>query len=183
MVNAPAGPVNSSMSRPGASFLSSRAEVLPGPAGTPGAALGQPPAPRYPREVMSSTRRQMTRRIYAELAAFGVVGAVCLVADVVLFNALAFGAGLNPVVAKLIGLVITGLMAFFGHRHITFRHRHGGSYGREVSRFLAATATTVFLSLVPLFAARHLAGVTSIVGLNVANVLGIALGTVARYLA
>lgn len=132
---------------------------------------------------MSSARRPVSRRLYAELAAFGVVGAACLVADIGLFNALAFGAGMTPVLAKLIGLAITGLMAFFGHRHITFRHRHGGGYGREVSRFLGATAATVILSLVPLFVARHLAGVTSIVGLNVANLVGIALGTVARYLA
>jgi putative flippase GtrA len=125
----------------------------------------------------------VTRRLYAELAAFGVVGAACLVADIALFNALAFGAGLNPVLAKLLGLVATGLMAFFGHRHITFRHRHGGSYGREVSRFLASTVATVILSLVPLYVARHVAGITSVVGLNVANLVGIALGTVARYLA
>jgi putative flippase GtrA len=128
-------------------------------------------------------RRLATRRLYAELAAFGVVGAACLVADIALFNALAFGAGLNPVLAKLLGLVITGLMAFFGHRHITFRHRHGGGYGREVSRFLASTVATVILSLVPLYVARHLAGITTIVGLNVANLIGVGLGTVARYLA
>lgn len=132
---------------------------------------------------MGSAWSPLPRRLYRELAAFGLVGAVCLAADVGLFNALAFGVGLTPVVAKLIGLVITGLMAFFGHRHITFRDRHGGGYGREVSRFLVATVATVVLSLVPLYVARHLLGITSVVGLNVANLVGIALGTIARYLA
>src|SRR5438552_10668301 len=132
---------------------------------------------------MGRLTQLVKRGLVAELAVFGVVGVVCLVADIVLFNVFAFGAGLNPILAKSIGLVITGVMAFFGHRHMTFRHRRGGGLGREIWRFLLATLATVILSLLPLYAARHVAGITSFVGLNVANLVGVALGTAARYLA
>jgi putative flippase GtrA len=130
--------------------------------------------------IVSLIRRVML----AELAVFGVVGVACLVADIVLFNAFAFGLGLNPVTAKALGLLITGAMAFFGHRHITFRHRRRpGAVRHELVRFTAATIATVLLSLLPLYLARHLLGMTSVLALNIANVVGIALGTSVRYLA
>jgi putative flippase GtrA len=125
----------------------------------------------------------LRQRLHAEIAAFGVVGAICLISDIVLFNLFAFGMGMPPVVAKSIGLVITGVMAFFGHRHVTFRHRTGGGVGREVPVFVGVTVATVALSLLPLVVARHMLGITSVFWLNVANLLGIALGTVARYVA
>lgn len=133
---------------------------------------------------MTRVSQLLKHALLAELAVFGVVGIVCLVADIVLFNAFVFGIGMNPVVGKALGLVITGVMAFYGHRHITFRsRRRRARVRREVGRFFAATAATVLLSLLPLFIARHVAGVTSVVGLNIANIVGIAMGTAVRYLA
>ena len=133
---------------------------------------------------VTRVRQLLKHAVLAELAVFGVVGVVCLVADIVLFNAFVFGLGMNPVLGKAAGLVITGAMAFFGHRHITFRARRQRSkVRREVWRFSLATGATVLLSLLPIFVARHLVGVTTVVGLNVANIVGIALGTAVRYLA
>jgi putative flippase GtrA len=125
----------------------------------------------------------LRQRLHAEIAAFGVVGAICLISDIVLFNFFAFGVGMSPVLAKSVGVVITGVMAFFGHRYVTFRHRSGGGVGREVPVFAGVTVVTVVLSLLPLVVARHTLGITSVFWLNAANLLGIALGTVARYLA
>ena len=126
----------------------------------------------------------LRQRLAVELAAFGVIGAVCLVSDIVLFNVFTFGAGLSPVAAKSVGMVITGTMAFFGHRHVTFRHHRGEqSYRREVTMFTVATLLTVLLSLLPLFVAKNIVHTHDVVMLNGANLLGIALGTLARYLA
>jgi len=126
----------------------------------------------------------LRQRLAVELAAFGVIGAVCLVSDIVLFNVFTFGAGLSPVAAKAVGMVITGTMAFFGHRHVTFRHHRGEqSYRREVTTFTVATLLTVLLSLLPLFVAKNVVHTHDVVMLNGANLLGIALGTLARYLA
>ena len=112
---------------------------------------------------------------------FGGVGAFNLVGDIVFFNLFAFEVGMPPLVAKSVSMVITGTVAFFGHRHLTFRHRHGGGFSREVPLFVAVTLASVILSLLPLFVARHLLGMTGIFWLNVANLFGIALGTIARY--
>lgn len=117
----------------------------------------------------------------AEFAVFGSVGAACLVGDVVFFNLFAFRIGMSPLTAKGVSLVITGAMAFFGHRYLTFRSRAGGGVRREVPMFIVVTLATVVLSLLPLYAARHLAGLTSVLWLNIANLVGIALGTAARY--
>jgi putative flippase GtrA len=126
----------------------------------------------------------LRQRLAVELAAFGVIGAVCLVSDIVLFNVFTFGAGLSPVAAKSVGMVITGTMAFFGHRHVTFRHHRGDqSYRREVTMFTVATLLTVLLSLLPLFVAKNIVQTHDVVMLNGANLLGIALGTLVRYLA
>jgi putative flippase GtrA len=123
----------------------------------------------------------LKRSLRAEFAVFGSVGAACLVGDIVFFNLFAFQVGMTPLVAKSVSMVITGAMAFFGHRHLTFRDRAGGGYRREVPLFVLVTLATVVLSLLPLYAARHLAGLDSVLWLNIANLVGIALGTVARY--
>jgi len=134
--------------------------------------------------VFMASAQLLRQRLAVELAAFGVIGAVCLVSDIVLFNVFTFGAGLSPIAAKSVGMVITGTMAFFGHRHVTFRHHRGDqTYRREVTMFVMATLLTVLLSLLPLFVAKNLVHTHDVVLLNGANLLGIALGTLARYLA
>jgi putative flippase GtrA len=130
---------------------------------------------------VDGTLQRLWQRLHAELAAFGVVGGICLATDLVLFNVFAFKLGITPVLAKAIDMVITGVMAFFGHRFITFRHRDGGGIRREVPVFVAVTLASVALGLLPLVIVRHGLGLTSVLALNVANLLGIALGTAARY--
>ena len=130
---------------------------------------------------MSRAVLLLKRFLRAEFAVFGFVGAACLVGDIVFFNVFAFEVGMAPLVAKSVSMVITGAMAFFGHRYLTFRGRAGGGYRREVPLFVLVTLVTVVLSLLPLYAARHMAGLTSVLWLNLANLVGIALGTAARF--
>ena len=134
----------------------------------------------YPQSV-TAPWRLLGRRLRGELALFGGVGAVNLAGDIVFFNLFAFEVGMPPLVAKSVSMVITGTIAFFGHRHLTFRHRRGGGVSREVPLFVAVTLASVVLSLLPLFVARHVLGLTGVFWLNVANLFGIALGTIARY--
>lgn len=130
---------------------------------------------------MPHATRHVIKRIAAELAAFGAIGAVCLVADILLFNLLAFALGLPLLLAKSIGMVITGTMSYFGHRHVTFRHREAANQAHEIPVFVLVTVLSVALSLLPLYVLRHAVGTTSVLWLNVANLTGIALGTIARY--
>jgi putative flippase GtrA len=128
-----------------------------------------------------STPRRLLQRLHPELGVFGVVGGICLVTDVVLFNVFVFELGMPAVLAKAVDMVITGVMAYFGHRFVTFRHRTGGGVRREVPAFIAVTLASVVLGLLPLVVVRHLLGVTTFFWLNIANLAGIALGTAARY--
>jgi putative flippase GtrA len=114
---------------------------------------------------------------------FGAVGAVCFVSDILLFNLFTFEVGMSPVVAKAVGMVITGAMAFVGHRHLTFRRRRRAGIRQELPRFALVTLVTVLLSVIPLYLARHVFGTTSVGWLNAANLAGIALGTLARFVA
>jgi putative flippase GtrA len=130
-----------------------------------------------------SPLRLLRHRIFAELAAFGLVGGVCLGTDIVLFNVLAFGVGMSPVVAKSLTMLVTATIAFLGHRTVTFRHRRGRGLGHEILLFAAVTAGSLVAGLAPIWVVRNLAGMGSLLWLNAANLVGIAMGTVVRYLA
>jgi putative flippase GtrA len=125
----------------------------------------------------------LRHRLTAELATFGLVGGVCLVTDIVLFNVLAFGAGMAPVLAKAVTMLVTGTMAFVGHRKVTFRHRRGAGLGREAVLFTAVTAASLVTGLTPIWLVRSGLDHTGPVWLNAANLVGIALGSGVRYLA
>jgi putative flippase GtrA len=127
--------------------------------------------------------RLLRHRRTAELATFGLVGGVCLVTDIVLFNVLAFGVGLAPVLAKAVTMLVTGTMAFIGHRTVTFRHRQGAGLGREAVLFAAVTAASLVAGLAPIWLVRSGLGHSGPLWLNAANLVGIALGSGVRYLA
>ena len=132
---------------------------------------------------MPFVARVLRHRLTAELATFGLVGGICLVTDIVLFNVLAFGLGVAPVLAKAVTMLVTGTMAFIGHRKVTFRHRQGAGLGREVLLFTAITGASVVCGLAPIWLVRSGLDHTGPLWLNAANLVGIALGSVVRYLA
>lgn len=132
---------------------------------------------------MTLVARILRHRLTAELATFGLVGGICLVTDIALFNVLAFGAGVAPLLAKAITMIVTGTMAFVGHRKVTFRHRRGAGLGREAAMFTAVTAASLVTGLAPIWLVRSGLDHTDPVWLNAANLVGIALGSGVRYLA
>ena len=132
---------------------------------------------------MPFVARVLRHRLTAELATFGLVGGICLVTDIVLFNVLAFGVGIAPVLAKAVTMLVTGTMAFIGHRKVTFRHRQGAGLGREVVLFTAVTAASLVCGLAPIWLVRSGLDHTGPIWLNAANLVGIALGAGVRYLA
>lgn len=131
---------------------------------------------------MRTLRRLRQHRLFAELTTFGLVGGLCFVTDVVLFNVLAFGVGLLPELAKAITMGVTATMAFVGHKNVTFRHRRGRGLRHEVPVFAAVTGLSLLAGLGPLWLARHV-GLDGPVWLNLANLVGIALGAGVRYIA
>lgn len=137
---------------------------------------------RYPC-LVPHPRRLLQHRLFAELATFGLVGGLCLVTDIVLFNVLAFGVGMLPELAKAITMAVTAAMAFVGHKTVTFRHRRGRGLRHEVPMFTAVTVLSLVAGLGPLWLVRQADGMGGPIWLNAANLVGIALGTVVRYVA
>jgi putative flippase GtrA len=128
-------------------------------------------------------RVRSARQLITELSGFGVVGAVCFVIDLGLFQVLYAHAGVGAVVAKLVSTVVATTVAYVGNRYWSFSHRARTGLRREYLLFLAINGVTLLLGLVVVAFVRHGLDQTSAFVLQIANVASIAVGTVVRYVA
>ena len=130
----------------------------------------------------AASRIATTWRLLAkEISAFGVVGAVCFVLDVSLFQVLYVHAEVDAVGAKLCSTLVSVTVAYFGHRHWSFSHRARTGLRREYSLFAAINGLTLLLGLLIVWLVRYPLGQEGAVVLQLANVGSIALGTVLRF--
>ena len=122
------------------------------------------------------------RAIAAEFAKFGVVGAVCTVIDVGLFNALHFGANVDPLLAKSASVAVATTASYLGNRHWSFRARGGKGFSREYPVFFLLNAIGLGFALACLAVTKYGFGLTGPLALNLAgNVVGMAGATVFRF--
>ena len=131
------------------------------------------PAQRRSRSLWSVVRH---------LGAFGVVGGVCFVIEVVLFQVFYGHLGMGAVVAKGLATVVSMTVAFFGHRHWSFAHRARTGFRREYPLFLGINGLTLLVGLGIVAFARYGLDLTSAWALQGANLVSIGVGTVLRYL-
>lgn len=130
------------------------------------------------------TRARRGRQLVVkELGAFGVVGAVCFVVDLGLFQLLYAGVGTGPVLAKLIATLVSMTLAYVGHRYWSFSHRARTGVRREYGIFFLVNGTTMALGLAAVGVAHHLLGVEGALALQAVNVGSIAVGTLIRFVA
>jgi putative flippase GtrA len=122
------------------------------------------------------------RTLLKELSAFGVVGAVCFVLDLALFQLLYAHVGVGAVTSKLISTVISMTVAYLGHRYWSFSHRARTGVRREYLLFVVINGVTLLLGLAIVAFVRYPLGQESALVLQIANVLSTVLGTLIRYL-
>ncbi|MDP5182826.1 GtrA family protein [Blastococcus sp. BMG 814] len=122
-------------------------------------------------------------RLVRELGAFGVVGAVCFLVDVGLFQLLYAQVGLGAVTSKLLASLVSMSLAFVGHRFWSFSDRARTGLRREYALFLLVNAAALLLGLAVIGFVRYPLGQEGALVLQGANLLSIALGTVVRFLA
>jgi putative flippase GtrA len=127
--------------------------------------------------------RRGGRTLLKELSAFGVVGAVCFAVDLGLFQLLYAGAGVGPVVSKLISTLVSMTVAYLGHRHWSFSHRARTGLWREYGVFFAVNAVTMALGLVAVAFVHYVLGQDDALVLQAVNVGSIAVGTLIRFVA
>jgi putative flippase GtrA len=123
------------------------------------------------------------RVIVKELSAFGVVGGVCFLIDIGLFQLLYAHVGLGAVTAKLISTLVSVTVAYFGHRHWSFSHRARTGLRREYTLFAVVNGVTLLIGLGLVWLVRYPLGQDSALLLQLANIASIGVGTVLRFLA
>ena len=117
-----------------------------------------------------------------ELMKFGVVGAVAFVVDVGLFNLLLHATD-KPLTSKTVAVVVATTVAYAGNRHWTFRKRSRSRVSREYTLFFLLNGVGLAIALICLAVSHYVLGFTSRLADNIAaNVIGLGLGTVFRFL-
>lgn len=122
------------------------------------------------------------RLLLKELSAFGIVGAVCFAIDILLFQLLYAHVGLGAVTAKCLATLVSMTVAYFAHRYWSFSHRARTGLRREYLLFVVVNGATLLLNVGAVAFVRYPLGQENALVLQVANIVGIAAGTVIRYL-
>ncbi len=131
--------------------------------------------------------RAAAAALLAQLAKFGVVGAIAYVVDVGLFNLLSYVgpspllAG-QPLLAKIVSTVVATVVAWLGNRYWTFRHNRRPDATREFVLYLIMCTIGLLIALTCLWVSHYVLGFTSALADNIAaNVVGLAAGTTFRF--
>jgi putative flippase GtrA len=126
------------------------------------------------------------RLLTREVLTFLAVGGTGYVVDVAAFNLLRSTgplAGLDPAVARTAAVAVAMVVTYAGNRTLTWRGETSGNRRREVALFVLFNIIGFGFSVVTLVLSHDVLGLTSRLADNVsANVIGLALGTVFRYL-
>ncbi|WP_262348119.1 GtrA family protein [Cellulosimicrobium cellulans] len=121
----------------------------------------------------------------AELFRFGSVGTAAFVVDMGVYNLLRFGpVGLlqeKPLTARVIAVVLATLVSWLGSRHWTFAGQRTHRQGRELLLFGVINVLGIGITVGTLAFSHYVLGYAGPFADNVANVVGIVLGTVVRY--
>jgi putative flippase GtrA len=121
------------------------------------------------------------RVLLKELSAFGVVGFVNLFVDIGLFNWLHFGLGLGPTTAKVLSTGVATTSAYFMNRHWSFSHRARTGLAREYTLFFGLNGVALLMGIAINDVTYYVLSRTDHLSMNIANLLGIGLGTMFRF--
>lgn len=125
--------------------------------------------------------------LVAELARFGTVGAVAFVVNWSLFNLLVFGPGQllgpHPTRARILASCVATVVAWLGNRYWTFRRQRQAQPLKEFIAFALVNLGGIAIEAVVQFVAAWPMGYHgSKLAMNLAFLIGTALGTLFRYL-
>jgi putative flippase GtrA len=121
------------------------------------------------------------RHLVRELAKFGVVGGCGFVITEGGFNLFHFDLKLGLLTSNAIATVVAAVVTFLGNKYWTFRHRTGHGTRRETVVFIAMNAVGLLIQYGCTWIAVNAFGTHDQVMINVAELIGIGLGTVFRF--
>jgi putative flippase GtrA len=116
-----------------------------------------------------------------ELAKFGTVGAFAFLIDVGGLNLLQYGMDWGTQTSKVLATSVATTFAYFGNRYWTYRHREQSGLTREYFLFFLLNGVALLIGLLILGFTSHTLGLNDPLSINVANLIGIGLGTLFRF--
>lgn len=120
--------------------------------------------------------------VYREILKFGIIGAISFVIDVGVMNLLRHTVLEDkPSTAKVISATLATLFAWVGNRTWTFRHRRSRPMHHEVALFFVTNIIALLIGVGSIAFSHYVLDLTSLLADNVANIVGIGLGTIFRF--
>ncbi len=120
---------------------------------------------------------------------FGVVGLGALVADIAIFNLFMIlvpeGAtfGYEPIIAKVVSVSISTVIAWMGNRWWTFRETRRKQFIVELLEYALVALGGMLIAVGCLWFSHYVLGFKSLLADNIStNIIGLVLATVFRYL-
>jgi putative flippase GtrA len=121
---------------------------------------------------------------------FAVVGVICYVIDVVVFNVLRItvlspdAVRSGPVIATVISTVVSTVAAWFGNRYWAFRDHRRKGFMLELGEAALAGAIGLGITMLCLWLSHYVLGYRSLLADNISkNVIGLAIATAFRFFA
>ncbi len=149
---------------------------------TSGSLLDGPRPQRTFRDRWNDTLRARA----VELARFGSVGSVAFVVDLGTYNLLRFGPvalfSEQPITARIVAVILSTVVSFLGSRYWTFADQRSARQGREFGLFVAINVVGIAITVGALAFSHYVLGLSGPWSDNIANIIGIVLGTIVRYL-
>lgn len=125
--------------------------------------------------------------LLAQLVKFGLIGGIGFVIDIALFNLLritVFAPEVTtwgPMAAKVVSTCAAILFNWAGNRFWTFREHRSANSAREGIEFFAVSLAGMLIGLIPLGITHYGIGLTTVLWDNIANIVGIGLGSIFRF--
>jgi putative flippase GtrA len=116
-----------------------------------------------------------------ELTKFGTIGAAAFVIDTGMLNLFLVGLDLGPMTSKVLATAISTTFAYLGNRFWTFRHREQSGLGREYFLFFLLNGIALLFGVLIIGFTTYTLQLDDVVSLNIANIIGVGLGTLFRY--
>ncbi|NUR90089.1 MAG: GtrA family protein, partial [Nonomuraea sp.] len=115
-----------------------------------------------------------------ELAKFGSIGAIAFLIDTGIYN-LCLWLDWGPLTSKVVATTISATFAYLGNRFWTFRHRDQSGLGREYFLFFLLNGIALLFGMLTIGFAKYTLHLHDLLSLNIANIVGVGLGTLFRY--
>lgn len=120
--------------------------------------------------------------LWREIVKFGIIGAIAFVIDVGTMNLLRHTVLEDkPTTAKIISASIATVFAWLGNRQWTFRHRRNRAAHHEFTLFVTTNLVALVIGAGAIVVSHYGLRQESLLADNIANVIGIGLGTLFRF--